>query len=155
MNFRIFKFSSFKIFFLFCFSFCFCFLKVFAFLLPPRGLQVPQTLNCLLVGLKVPQRFCSLCVAQRFPVRSTLSYLAQKCRIILVCTDRWSTSTSAIAHRHMAPSLIPIFRIKLCCSLFFAFDRKYPFWVNLVQKIKAFSLRPNLVASLIRLCIIQ
>ena len=155
---------SFSGFFLFCFSFCLCFLKVFAFLLTPRGLQVPQTLNCLLVGLKVPQHFCSLYVDQKFPVRSTLSYpfsLTQPrsaksfwfAQIDGQLSLDWSTS--AIAHRHMAPSLTPIFRIKSCLSLFFAFDRKYPCWVNLVQKIKSVSLRLNLVASLIRLCRIQ
>ena len=35
---------------------------------------------------------------------------------------------------------------------FFVFNRKRPFWENLVQKIKIVSLGLNLVASLIRIC---
>ena len=42
----------------FHFGFWFCFLQVFASLLTPRGLVVPQTVNCLLIGLEVSQRFC-------------------------------------------------------------------------------------------------
>ena len=38
---------------------------------------------------------------------------------------------------------------------FFVFDRKYRFWVNLVQKVKIISWSWNLVARLIRICIIQ
>ena len=49
---------NFRFCFHFDFRFCFCFLKVFAFLLTPRGLEVPETVNCLLIGLEVPQRFC-------------------------------------------------------------------------------------------------
>ena len=37
----------------------------------------------------------------------------------------------------------------------FIFDQKYPFWVNLIQKIKTVSLSWNLVHRLIRICIIQ
>ena len=35
------------------------------------------------------------------------------------------------------------------------FDWKYPFWVNLVQKVKIMSWSRNLVAGLIRICRIQ
>ena len=35
------------------------------------------------------------------------------------------------------------------------FDRKYPFWTNLVQKVKIISLSWNLVPTLIRICWIQ
>ena len=38
---------------------------------------------------------------------------------------------------------------------FSVLDRKYPFWRNLVQKIKIVSLSWNLVPRLIRICIIQ
>ena len=38
---------------------------------------------------------------------------------------------------------------------FSALDRKYPFWANLVQKIKIVSLSLNLVPKLIRICRIQ
>ena len=38
---------------------------------------------------------------------------------------------------------------------FFVFQRKYLFWVNLVQKVKIISWRRNLVARLIRICRIQ
>ena len=69
----------------FDFCFCFCFLKVFAFLLILRGLEVPQMVNCLLIDLKVPQHFFQLHVAQRCHRRSTLSYLAQICHSILFC----------------------------------------------------------------------
>ena len=36
----------------------------------------------------------------------------------------------------MLPTLIRIWRIQWCCSLFFVFECKYPFWVNLIQKVK-------------------
>ena len=36
----------------FHFRFCFFFLKVFEFLLTPRGLELPWAVNCLLIGLK-------------------------------------------------------------------------------------------------------
>ena len=39
--------------------------------------------------------------------------------------------------------------------IFFVFDRKYLFWANLVQKVKIISWSWNLVARLIRICIIQ
>ena len=39
--------------------------------------------------------------------------------------------------------------------IFFVFDRKYPFWANLVQKVKIISWSWNLVARLIRICWIQ
>ena len=38
---------------------------------------------------------------------------------------------------------------------FSVFDRKYPFWANLVQKVKIISLSWNLVPRLIRICRIQ
>ena len=38
---------------------------------------------------------------------------------------------------------------------FFVFDWKYPFWANLIQKVKIISWSLNLVARLIRICIIQ
>ena len=38
---------------------------------------------------------------------------------------------------------------------FFVFEWKYPFWANLVQKIKILILSWNLVATLIRTCRIQ
>ena len=79
MNFRFFFHFGFD------FCFCFCFLKVFAFLLILRGLEVPQMVNCLLIDLKVPQHFFQLHVAQRCHRRSTLSYLAQICHSILFC----------------------------------------------------------------------
>ena len=37
----------------------------------------------------------------------------------------------------------------------FVFEWKYPFWVNLVQKIKIISLSWNLVPTLIRICRVQ
>ena len=40
-------------------------------------------------------------------------------------------------------------------SPFLVFDRKCPFWANLVQNVKIVGLRLNLVASLIRICRIQ
>ena len=39
--------------------------------------------------------------------------------------------------------------------IFFVFDWKYPFWANLVQKVKIISWSWNLVARLIRICRIQ
>ena len=38
---------------------------------------------------------------------------------------------------------------------FFIFDRKYPFWANLVQIVNIFSFRWNLIPRLIRMCRIQ
>ena len=38
---------------------------------------------------------------------------------------------------------------------FYVLDRKHPFWVNLVQKIKIDSLIKNLAPTLIRICRIQ
>ena len=35
------------------------------------------------------------------------------------------------------------------------FNRKYPFWTNLIQKIKTVSLSQNLILKLIRICRIQ
>ena len=109
----------FQVFFLFCFSFCFCFLKGFAFLLTPRGLQVPQTVNCVVVGLNVPQRFCSLYVAQTL----RLLYVSVHCTVnsLLLGLEvpnhfglqRQMVNSLLIGlHRHMALSLIPIFRIQ-------------------------------------------
>ena len=51
--------------------------------------------------------------------------------------------------------LIRMCRIQWCCSCFFVFNWKYPFWANLVQKIIIFSLSWNLVLRLIRICRIQ
>ena len=64
---------------------------------------------------------------------------------------------------NMVPTLIRIRRIQWRCSLYaefnhavhFFFDWKYPFWANLVQKIKIISLSLNLVPTLIRICRIQ
>ena len=39
--------------------------------------------------------------------------------------------------------------------IFFVFDWKYPFWANLVQKVKIISWSWNLVPTLIRTCRIQ
>ena len=39
--------------------------------------------------------------------------------------------------------------------IFFVFDRKYPFWANLVQKVKIISWSWNLVPTLIQICRIQ
>ena len=39
--------------------------------------------------------------------------------------------------------------------IFFVFDWKYPFWANLIKKIKIISWSLNLVARLIRVCWIQ
>ena len=99
----------------FRFGFCFCFLKVFAFLLTPRGLEVPQTVNSLLIGLEV-----SLSLS----LYLSLSYLAQKCHRIFDCEfSTWPSGAvdgqlsldwprSAIAPRNMAPSLIRLCRIQ-------------------------------------------
>ena len=69
--------------FVFPFRFCFCFwfLKDFAFLLTQRGLEVPQTVNCLSIGLEVSQHFCLQILHVACPCHrwSTVSSLAQKC----------------------------------------------------------------------------
>ena len=64
--------------------------SVIAFLLNPRGLEVLQTVNSLLLGLQVPQYFHLRIfhVAQRCHSWSTLSWLAQKC----YSTQKYGTS---------------------------------------------------------------
>ena len=139
MNFR------FRFHFGFDFCFCFCFLKVFAFLLTLRGLEVPQTFNCLLIDLKVPQHFfnstwlrgaidgqpcltwpryaIAFCFAN-FPrglaMRQVVNFLlmAQKCK----STQKYGTQPDSNMQNSMM--LFP----------FFVFNQKFPFWVNLVQK---------------------
>ena len=120
MNFRF----CFHFVFHFRFLFFFCFLKVFAFLLTPRVLEVSQTVDCLLIGLEVPQRFCSTHAAQSCHRRSALSCLAQECHSILTSEfSTWPTSaidgqlsldwpSSAKAPRNMVPSLIRMRRIQ-------------------------------------------
>ena len=39
--------------------------------------------------------------------------------------------------------------------IFFVFDRKYPYWANLVQKVKILTLSWNFVRTLVRTCRIQ
>ena len=46
-------------------------------------------------------------------------------------------------------------QISVMMFTFSAFYQKYPFWVNLVQKVKIISLSWNLVSTLIRICRIQ
>ena len=89
LNFRF----CFHFVFHFRFCFCFCFLRVFAFLLIPRGLEVPWTVSCLLLGLELPQHFHlgNLHVAVIAAINAQLSL-------------EWPRS--AIAPRNMAPSLI-------------------------------------------------
>ena len=115
----------------FRFCFRFCFLKVFAFLLTPRGRQVPLTVNSLLIGLESAIAFlltrCGLEVPQTV---NSLSCLAQKCHSIFGCEfSTWPSGAidgqlsldwprSAIEPRNMAPSLIRICRIQSGCSLF-------------------------------------
>ena len=96
MNFHFF----FHFIFRFRFVFCFCFLKVFAFLLTPRGHR-----------------------------RSTVSWLAYKCHSVFV-KFTWPRSaidgelsldwprSAIVAPRNMAPSLTRICRIQWCCSVF-------------------------------------
>ena len=110
MNFRL----CFHFVFHFHFGFCFCFVKVFPFLLTPLGLEVPQTVNCLLICLQVSQHFREIHVAQRCHRRSTLFCLACKCHSIFICAfSMWPSGAivgqlslgwlrSAIAPRNMA-----------------------------------------------------
>ena len=136
----------------FDFCFCFCFLKGFAFLLTLRGLEVPQTVKCLLIDLKVPQYFFQLHVAQgchrrqpsltwprytiafcfaNFPcglvVRQMVNFLfmAQK------CNSTWKYST--LPDSNMQNSMM--------LFTFFVFDWKWSFQANLVQNVKMVSLR--------------
>ena len=46
-------------------------------------------------------------------------------------------------------------QISMVMFTFSVFDGKYLCWVNLVQKIKIFSLNQNLILRLIRICRIQ
>ena len=112
----------------FDFHFRFRFLKVLAFL-TPRGLEVPQTVNCLLIDLEVPWHFVNS-TWPRGAIDGQLSYLAQKCHSIIVCKySTWPSGVmdgqlsldwprSAIAPKNMATSLLRICRIQRCCSLF-------------------------------------
>ena len=56
---------------------------------------------------------------------------------------------------NMQYSMVIFFFCFFFVVFFFVFDRKYPFWANLVQKVKIISLSWNLVARLIRTCRIQ
>ena len=69
-----------------------------AFLLNPRGLEVPQTVNSLLLGLEAPQHF--LCEFSTWPSSAIDGQLSL----------HWPRS--AIAPRNMAPSLIRLCRIQ-------------------------------------------
>ena len=83
-----------------------------AFLLTPRGLEVPQTVNSLLLGLEVPQHF-----------RLRIFHVAQRCH----STQNFGTQLDS----NMQNSMM--------LFTFFVFDWKYCFWANLVQKIKIIS----------------
>ena len=63
-------------------------------------------------------------------IRVCLKYFVNGCRLIQKCRNQW-----------WGP-------------LFFL-DQKYPFWKNLVQKIKIVNLSCNLVPRLIQTCRIQ
>ena len=110
----------------FRFGFCFCLPKVFAFLLNPRGLEVPQTVSSLLLGLEVPlhSHLRIFHVAQWCHRWSTLSRLVQKCH----GTQKYSTQPNSNVQN------------SVMLLAFFVFDWKYPFWANLVQKVKIISL---------------
>ena len=163
--------------FVFHFCFCFCFLKVFAFLLTPRGLEVPQTVKCLLIGLEVAQHFRLRIfhVVQRCHRWLTLLIsleLSQHLEIRHIAYFEYAEFNDAV-HFFRFWSEIPFsekfglknenrqFKVKLDTQTnlnldtqtnlnmqnslmmftFFVFDRKYPFWANLVQKMKIVSLR--------------
>ena len=128
--------------FCFCFRFCFCFsfLKVFIILLTPRGLEVPQAVNCYLIGLEVPQRFCGVEVSVPQMVNSLLIGLEVPQHL-----EIW--------HLWLKKSQNYDFKLKFGCwpnsnmhnsmmlFIFFVFDRKSSFWANLVQIVNIVILR--------------
>ena len=112
----------------FGFCFCFCFLKFLAFLLTPHGLELPQTVNCLLLGLEVPQHF-----------RLRIFHVAQWCH-------RWSTLSLLTGLE--VPQNLEIWHLAQFeyaefndAVNFFCFRPEIPFWANLVQHVNIVSSR--------------
>ena len=132
-----------------------------AFLLTPRGLEVPQMVNSLLLGQAVPQYFILpiFHVVQRCHRWSTL----QKC----YSTQKYGTQPDSNMQNSMMlfTVFVPFlgkfgpknqnyhFKLKfggqpnsniqnsMMLFTFFVFDWEYAFWANLVQKVKVVSLR--------------
>ena len=113
-----------------CFSFSFWFLfllsKKFGTFVNPRGLEVPEMVNCLLICPEVP-------FLGKFGPKSQNYQFKMK----------FGTYTNANMQNSIA------------VFTFFVFDRNPPFWANFIQKSKLSVKRRNLVASLIRKSRIQ
>ena len=98
-----------------------------AFLLRPRGLEVPQTVISLLLGLEV---------LHHFGLR--IFHVTQRCQ-------RWSTPYSSAQKCHSTKKygIQPNSNVQNSMMLFnfFFFYQQYHFLENLVQKIKIVNLR--------------
>ena len=108
-----------------------------AFLLNPRGLEVPQTVNSLLLGLQVPIWHRAEFVYAEF--NDAVNFFCFSVEILFLgkfgpknqnyqFKQKFGTYTNSNMHNSVV-----IFT-------FSVFDWKYPFWANLVQKVKTVSL---------------
>ena len=87
---------------------------------------------------------------------NTCSLLDRLFCFVELFLDKFGPKTQIVSLSwNLVHRLIQICRISWWCSLFYLFDQKYLFWVNLVQKIKTVSLSWNLVPRLIWICRIQ
>ena len=95
--------------------------------------------NLVLTLIRIPAEFNSgvyfVCVRLEIPFLDTLGPKNQNRQFML----KFGTSTNSNMQNVMA-----LFN-------FFVLDRKHPFWTNLIQKIRIFSLSWNPVLTLIRI----
>ena len=127
--------------FVFHFCFCFCFLKVFAFLITPLSLEGQLSFD-------LPRS----AIAFSF-VYYARGLVVQQMVRIHCCCSLFSFSTGSTLFAQICSKMLKLLKLKfesqsnsnmqnsLMLFTFFVFDRKCPFWANLVQKIKIVSLR--------------
>ena len=105
--------------------------------------------------------------------RVSLKYFVSYCRLIRICRIQWCCSFSCFwveipfLGKFGPKNQNCHFKLKfgtytnsnmqnsMVMFIFLVFAWKYPFWANLVQKIKIVTLSLNLVPTLIRTCRIQ
>ena len=102
--------------------------------------NVSWNLVFILIRIRRIQRWCSFyCFRLEIPFLDKLDPKNQNCQFKL----KFRTSTNS----NMQNAVVQFF--------FSVLDRKHPFWANLFQKIKIFSLSWNLVLRVIRICRVQ
>ena len=135
-------------------------------MLTPRGLEVLETVNGLLIGLEVYSVFVNY-TWPRGVIDSQLSLTWPRSAIAFSFANfsTWSSGAmddqlsldwlrSAIAPRNTAPSLIGICRIQWCCLLFL-FSTGNTLFGQIWYKNQNYHFKLNLVATLIRIWSIQ